>query len=65
MQPMFEEEKDKKTEYKRIYDEKVSRGAEEDSRAEHRAVVVDEVGGDELMSGLCGAKAELHHPLLS
>lgn len=43
------------------------RGGKEapDLRVEHRAVVVDEAGGDELMSGLCGAKTELHHMLLS
>lgn len=33
-------------------------------RVEHRAVVVDEAGGDELVSSLSGAKAELHYSLL-
>lgn len=34
-------------------------------RVEHGAVVVDEAGADELVSGLGGPQAELHHPLLS
>lgn len=43
------------------------RGDEEvsDVRVEHGAVVVNEVCGDELMSGLCGAKTELNHTFLS
>lgn len=36
-----------------------------DLRVEHRAVVVDEAGADELMSGLGGSKAELNDALLS
>lgn len=36
-----------------------------DLRVEHRAVVVDEAGADELVSRLGGPQAELHHPLLS
>ncbi len=38
---------------------------ESDLRAEDGAVVVDEAGGDELMSRLCGSKAELHDAFLS
>lgn len=36
-----------------------------DSRVEHGAVVVDEAGADELVSGLRGPQAELHYPLIS
>lgn len=40
-------------------------GAESDLRAEHRAVVVDEAGADELVSRLGGSEAELDDSLLS
>lgn len=40
-------------------------GVGPDLRVEHRAGVVDEAGADELVSGLGGPQAELHHPLLS
>lgn len=33
-------------------------------RVEHRAVVVNEAGADELVSGLSGSQAELNHSLL-
>lgn len=38
---------------------------ESDLRIEHRAIVVDEIGADELMSGLSGSKAELNRSLPS
>lgn len=40
-------------------------GAESDLRAEHRAVVVDEAGADELVSRLSGSEAQLDDSLLS